>query len=83
MARATASVRGDGVRYLRLMRGLTQSQLAAAVGIRLTALAAIEHGKPHDPRILPMLLRYLGYTLRDLVVIEKMMGRPLFKTAAW
>jgi transcriptional regulator with XRE-family HTH domain len=58
----------DRLRELRVAKGLTQMQLAAAAGITLSAVTQMEIGKVTNPRLgtLKALAGVLGCTLDEL-----------------
>jgi transcriptional regulator with XRE-family HTH domain len=51
---------GDAVRRLRLKRGVSQKQMAAAIGVSPAYLSALEHGKRGAPSF-EFLQRVAGY----------------------
>ncbi len=51
---------GIHLRQLRLKRGVTQKQMAGAIGVSPAYLSALEHGKRGTPSY-PLLQRIVGY----------------------
>lgn len=51
---------GEKIRVLRREKGVTQGQMAAALGVSSAYLSALEHGKRGRPTW-PMLQRIIGY----------------------
>jgi transcriptional regulator with XRE-family HTH domain len=57
-----------GLKRLRTSRGFTQQQLAVAAGLSVAAVAQIERGRNHHPRVDTMLAlaKALGVTVDEL-----------------
>ncbi|MFZ1681106.1 MAG: helix-turn-helix transcriptional regulator [Rhizobiaceae bacterium] len=51
---------GERLRELRLARGVTQKQMAAAIGVSAAYLSALEHGRRGEPTW-PMVQKIIGY----------------------
>jgi transcriptional regulator with XRE-family HTH domain len=74
---------GHPLKQWREARGLTQSEVAAAVGVTANTIARIEQGNqlPRPP-LIKKLIEYTGLTLNDILIatIEKpekrRRGRP-------
>ncbi len=68
---------GDGVFHLRMMRGLTQTQLVHMAGIPVGLLSAIENARTlPGPAVLAQLLSCLEYSPSHLRQVEGLARQP-------
>lgn len=64
----------DNVQSLRMLAGMSQFQLAAESGVKLTTLCNIEQGVTQDPKVntVAALAKSLGVTVGQLLGLESM-----------
>lgn len=65
---------GEKVRLLRKQRGVTQGEMAAALGVSSAYLSALEHGRRGRPtwQLLQRIIGYLGVIWDDAEELERL-----------